>query len=161
MKKDVVAPVAASTAVRTGTMGRRPGPRNIRWGADSSTAIDSTAPVAAMQIVAKQEPVQEKVEVMRGGKDDDKGADLSASASTSSPSVEENAAVSAPAPILKNVASSGVPVVKEKPPVPRYILLPFSDCLGRILNKNESLFVLFQRRQAIGVATERPRSGKS
>ena len=91
-----------------------------------------------MQIVAKQEPVQEKVEVMREGKDDYKGADLSASAATSSPSVEGRAAVAAPAiasaPILKNVASSGVPVVKEKPPAPRYVLLPFSDCLGRILN---------------------------
>ena len=80
-----------------------------------------------MQVVAKQEPVQEQIEV-RQRESNDNGA------STSSPSVEENAAVSAPAPILKNVASSAVPVVKEKPPAPRYVLLPFSDCLGRILS---------------------------
>ncbi len=127
MKKDVVAPVAASTAVRTGTMGRRPGPRNVHWGADSSTAIDSSAPVDAMQVVSSQEPVQ-----VGPGERNDKSAALGV-ANTSSQSAEGKtaaAAAHAPAPIIKSVASSTVPVVTEKPPAPRYICFLSLNNLG-------------------------------
>jgi len=98
----VAGPAATGSAVRSGTMGRRPGPKNVRWGANSSTSIDNTASVESMST---------------GGGDPTAAAAAPAGGEALSATLPSVPVATTSSPILKSTAAAVVPVVKESPSI--------------------------------------------